>query len=43
MLYDEALLNYPYWKISVIVHTDAYDKHLGSVISQKQQTSFIFI
>ena len=35
MVYDDALLSYPYWKIHSNVHTDASDKQLGYVISQE--------
>ena len=34
MVSAEKLLIYPYWKLPFTVHTDAYDKHLGAVISK---------
>ena len=34
MIYSETLLSDPYWKLKFTVHTDAYDKQLGAVISQ---------
>ena len=33
----ETLLNYPYWNITFTVHTDAYDKKLGAVISHNNK------
>ena len=37
MVSAETLLSYPYWKLSFTVHTDAYDKRLGSVISNNNK------
>ena len=34
MVSAETLLSYPNWKLPFTVHTDAYDKQLGAVISQ---------
>ena len=31
---EETLLNYPDWTISLTIHIDASDKHLGAVITQ---------
>ena len=42
MVSSEVLLSYPDWKLSLTVHTDASDKHLGAVISQSYKyISFI--
>ena len=35
MISSETLLNYPDLKIPFTVHTDASDKQVGAVISQK--------
>ena len=37
MVSAETLLNYPDWTIPLTVHTDASDKQLGAVISQKNK------
>ena len=37
MVSAETLLSYPYWKIPFTVHTDASDKQLCDVISQKDK------
>ena len=37
MVYDETLLNYPYWTVPFSVHTDASDKHLRGFISQNNR------
>ena len=37
MVSAEMLLSYPYWKIPFTVHTDASDKQLGDVTSQKNE------
>ena len=42
MLYVETLLSYPDWKLTFTVHTDAFDKHLGSVISQNNKPIAFF-
>ena len=42
MVYDERLLSYPDWKITFTVHTYAYDKQLGVVISQNNKTIYFF-
>ena len=34
MLSPETLLNYPCWGILFTIHTDAYEKQLGDIISQ---------
>ena len=33
MVSAENLLSYPDWTITITVHTDAPDKHLGAIIS----------
>ena len=38
----ETLLSYPDWKLLFIVHTDAYDKKLGAVISQNKKPIAFF-
>ena len=38
----ETLLIYPSWKLPFIVHTDTYDKQLGSVISQNNKPIAFF-
>ena len=42
MVSVEALLCYPYWELPFTVHTDAYDKQLGSVISQNNKPIAFF-
>ena len=42
MVSAENLLSYPDWKLSFTVHTDAYDKHLGDVISQNNKPIAFF-
>ena len=42
MVSAENLLSYPYWKMPFTVHTDASDKHLGSVISQNNKPIALF-
>ena len=37
MVSDETLLSYPDWKLPFTVHTDAYNKQLGAVISHKNE------
>ena len=37
MVSAETLLSYPYWKLTFIVHTGAYDKQLGAIISQNKK------
>ena len=37
MVSAETLLSYPNWKLPFTVHTDAYDKQLGAVISQNNR------
>ena len=37
MVSFEMLLSFPEWKLSFTVHTDASDKQLGGVISQKNK------
>ena len=34
MVSDNNLINYPYLNILFTLHTDAYDKNLGTAISQ---------
>ena len=42
MVYDETLLNYPCWEVPSTVHTDAYDKQFGDVISQDNKPIYFF-
>ena len=42
MVSAEALLIYPYWKLSFTVNTDAYDKQLGAVISHNNKPIAFF-
>ena len=43
MVSAETLLSYPDRKLPLIVHTNAYDKQLGAVISQNNTpTAFFF-
>ena len=42
MVSADTLLSYPYWKIPFTVHTDVFDKHLGSVISQNNKPIELF-
>ena len=42
MVSTDTLLNYPYWKLPLTVHTDASDKQLGSVISQNNKPIAFF-
>ena len=37
MVSAETLLSYPDWKLPFIVHTDASDKQLGSIIIQNNK------
>ena len=37
MVSVETLLSYPDWKLPFTVHTDTYDKQLGSVIIQNNK------
>ena len=37
MVSDETLLSYPYWRLTFTVHTDAYDKQVGDVISHNNK------
>ena len=37
MFSAEILIRYPYWKLSFTVHTDAFDKQLGAVISNNNK------
>ena len=39
----ETLLSYSYWKIPFTVHTDAYDKQIGSAISQNNKPIVFFV
>ena len=34
---EETVFNYQDWKIHFKIHTDAYDKQLGAVISQNNK------
>ena len=43
MVSAENLLSYYHWKILFTVHTDASDKHLGAVISQKHKPIALFL
>ena len=42
MVSAETLPSYTYWKLSLIVHTDASDKHLCDVISQNNKPIAFF-
>ena len=37
MVSDETLPSYPYWKLLFMVHTYAYNKQLGAVISHNNK------
>ena len=37
MVSAKTLISYPDWKLTFTVHTDAYDKQLGDVFSQKNK------
>ena len=37
MVSAETLISYPYWKLPFTVHTNAYDKQLGDVISKNRK------
>ena len=43
MVSAENLLNYPDWKITFTVHTDASDRHLGGFISQNKKHIDLFL
>ena len=42
MVYSETLISYPDWKLPFLVHTDASDKQLGSIISQNNKPIAFF-
>ena len=42
MVSAETLLSYSYWTTPLTVHTDAYDKQLGSFISQNNKLITFF-
>ena len=42
MVSSEILMDYPYQTITFILHTDDYDKQLGSVISNNNKPSEFF-
>ena len=42
MVSAETLISYPDWKLPFTVQTDAYDKHLGAVISQNNKPIAFF-
>ena len=42
MVSADILLSYPYCKILFTVHTDAYDKQVGDVISQNNKPIAFF-
>ena len=37
MVSAKTLISYPDWKLTFTVHTDAYDKQLGDLISQNNK------
>ena len=39
---EETLLNYPDWRISFKIHTDASDKQLSAIISQNNKLIAFF-
>ena len=42
MVSAETLISYPYWKLSLTVHTDASDKQVGAIIIHNKKPIALF-